>query len=86
MKRYTALEQVHLKGNPKKASEPGAQQKFEAEQLLGALDGRDYVVVLDERGTQITSFDLARILATAGTLARACYTVFVISERDPQKF
>jgi 23S rRNA pseudoU1915 N3-methylase RlmH len=60
---------VHLKGNPKKASAPEAQQKFEAEQLLGALDGRDYVAVLDERGSQVTSFDIAETLATAGALA-----------------
>lgn len=60
------MEQVHLKGNPKRASEPEAQQKFEAEALLGTLDGRDYVVVLDERGSQFTSFDLAHCIATAG--------------------
>ena len=61
------MEQLHLKGNPKKASEPEAQQKFEAETLLAMLDGRDYVVVLDERGSQFTSFDLAHCIATAGT-------------------
>lgn len=56
-------------------SEPGAQQKFEAEQLLGALDGRDYVVVLDERGAQFTSFDMAQTLATAGMLSSSSRAV-----------
>lgn len=45
--------------------------RAEATKLLQALTPRDFVVVLDERGAQCTSYDMAHILAQAGvTLLR----------------
>lgn len=34
--------------------------------MLKALDGGDWVVVLDERGRTVTSEDIARLIAAAG--------------------
>jgi hypothetical protein len=35
--------------------------------VLKALDGKDWVVLLDERGRDVTSEDVARIIADAGS-------------------
>ena len=37
-------------------------------QVLKSLDARDWVVLLDERGKEVRSEDLARIIAAAGAL------------------
>jgi hypothetical protein len=72
VKRYVSLESVHLRGNPKKTAEPEVQKQAEAAQVLAAVDSRDYVVVLDERGKQFTSYDFAHTVATAGASRPQC--------------
>lgn len=67
VKRYVQFESTKLKGNPKRTNDPGVQIAAEGSQLLAALDGRDYVVALDERGQQYTSHDFAHLIAKAGT-------------------
>lgn len=71
VKRYTKYEAVQLKSNPKKAASREVAMAAESEKLLALVSARDYVVVLDERGTRVTSHDVAHLLAKAGTLAWA---------------
>ena len=55
-----------MKGNPKNVDNAHVQMENEGAKLLTMLSGRDFVVVLDERGDLCTSFDVANIIATAG--------------------
>ena len=47
-----------------------------ASQVLRALDARDHVILLDERGKDISSEDLARVIGSAGdrqaSICQAC--------------
>ena len=66
VKRYTKFEHINIKSNPKKASSPDVQMQAEGLKVQTMLDSSDFVVVLDERGTRVTSHDIAHILAKAG--------------------
>ncbi|KAK9806742.1 hypothetical protein WJX72_001104 [[Myrmecia] bisecta] len=65
VRRYTPLTQLQLKPNPKKASSPEVAVIAEGERVLKATAGQDYVVVLDERGRNLTSEGMADLLAQA---------------------
>lgn len=65
--RYVPFESIKLKGNPKRTKDPKIQIASEGDQLIAALDGRDFVVALDERGQQYTSHDFAHLIAKAGS-------------------
>jgi 23S rRNA (pseudouridine1915-N3)-methyltransferase len=66
IRRYTVVQEVQIKPNPKKASSVEVQKQAEGEKVLKALDSRDWVVLMDERGKNLTSEDLAQLIATAG--------------------
>ena len=69
MRRYTKFEHLPVKSNPKKSSNPEIQMQTESEKVQSNLDNHDFVVVLDERGKRVTSFDMAHLLAKAGAAA-----------------
>ncbi|ULQ57404.1 23S rRNA (pseudouridine(1915)-N(3))-methyltransferase RlmH [Flavihumibacter rivuli] len=48
--------------NSPKITEPNALKKAEGQLILGALQKDDYLVLLDERGKQISSPELAMLL------------------------
>ena len=66
LKRYTGYEEVVVKPNPKGVSDPLLQCAAEAERVLKHVGPRDRLVLLDERGVDISSEGLAALLATAG--------------------
>ncbi|EFN59390.1 hypothetical protein CHLNCDRAFT_137874 [Chlorella variabilis] len=65
LKRYTSLSQIQVKPNPKNAKETAVAVRHEGERVLKVLQPSDRVVLLDERGRDISSEDLARLLAQA---------------------
>ena len=66
LKRFTSYEEVVVKPNPKGVSDPLLQCAAEAERVLKHVGPRDRLVLLDERGADVTSEGLAALLATAG--------------------
>lgn len=66
LRRYCPAELVTLKPNPKGAKDVDAQKAAEAQKVLAALAPRDRVVLLCERGREVSSEDVARLLAAAG--------------------
>lgn len=70
LRRYTQAELVTLKPNPKGARDVEAQKAAEAQKVLAAIGPRDRVVLLDERGREATSEDVARLIAAAGDEGR----------------
>ncbi|BBN14996.1 23S rRNA (pseudouridine1915-N3)-methyltransferase [Marchantia polymorpha subsp. ruderalis] len=66
VKRYCSFEDVQIKSNPKNTSDVVAQVEAEGERVLKAISPRDWVILLDERGRDVTSEQLASLIADAG--------------------
>ncbi|KAL3691731.1 hypothetical protein R1sor_005382 [Riccia sorocarpa] len=66
VKRYCPFEDVQVKSNPKNTSDVTAQVEAEGERVLKAIAPRDWVVLLDERGLDVTSEQLATMIGEAG--------------------
>ncbi|KAK9832538.1 hypothetical protein WJX81_007263 [Elliptochloris bilobata] len=64
--RYTAVQQKRVQPNPKRSDAPAVAVRTEGEAVLRALAGGDRVVVLDERGAELTSEGVAQLIAKAG--------------------
>lgn len=60
---YTALTEVQVRPNPKNAKETAVAVSHEGERVLKALPPGARVVLLDERGRDASSEDMARLLA-----------------------
>ncbi|KAL4430881.1 hypothetical protein ABPG75_006137 [Micractinium tetrahymenae] len=65
LKRYTNLTEVQIKPNPKNAKDTAVAVQHEGERVLRALQPADRVVLLDERGRDVSSEELAALLAQA---------------------
>lgn len=65
LRRYTSLTELQVKPNPKNAKETAVAVGHEGERVLKALQPSDRVVLLDERGRDMSSEDLANLLAHA---------------------
>jgi len=63
--RYATFSEIVVKTNPKNAKEPKAQMEGEGERVMKHVDARDYVVLVDERGRDLTSEKLAALVAGA---------------------
>ncbi|PNH02247.1 putative RNA methyltransferase At5g10620, partial [Tetrabaena socialis] len=63
---YAPVSSIAIKPNPRNSPDPAIQREAEGEKVLKALEPRDFVVVLDERGQELRSEDLARLVAAAG--------------------
>ena len=66
LSRYAPFAEIVVKTNPKNAKDPKAQMEAEGERVMKHIDARDYVVLMDERGKDITSEAMAKLLADAG--------------------
>lgn len=66
--RYSPFEEVTVKPNPKGAAADAveAHKSAEAERLLKQVGPRDRLVLLDERGRDVSSTQLAELVAAAG--------------------
>ncbi|KAG2501580.1 hypothetical protein HYH03_000085 [Edaphochlamys debaryana] len=70
VERYAPVTTLAIKPNPRNSTDPAVQRETEGERVLKALDGRDFVVVLDERGQEVKSEDMAKLVAAAGEEGR----------------
>jgi 23S rRNA (pseudouridine1915-N3)-methyltransferase len=66
LRRYAPLTEIQIKPNPLNAKEPAVAQVHEGERVLKAVNPGDRLIVLDERGRDLSSEDFARLLAQAG--------------------
>jgi len=69
MRRYAELELVELAA-AKGALPPADARRREGEALLGKMRPDSWLVALDERGTLLSSVELARLVATARDAGR----------------
>ena len=69
VRRYAELELVELPA-AKGALPPADARRREAEALLAKVKPDSWLVALDERGTQLDSLDLSRLVATARDAGR----------------
>ena len=63
---YTKLSETRLPTNPKNAKYPTVAVMHEGERVLKALGPLDRVILLDERGRDLKSEELADLLGRAG--------------------
>ncbi|GAQ81826.1 DUF163 containing protein [Klebsormidium nitens] len=66
IRRYCTFEELVIRPNPKHTPDADVQVASEGERVLKSITPRDYVVVLDERGRDLTSEQLADLVADAG--------------------
>jgi 23S rRNA (pseudouridine1915-N3)-methyltransferase len=69
VRRYAELDLVELPA-AKGALPPADARRREAEALLGKVRPDSWLVALDERGTQVDSVELSRLMATARDAGR----------------
>eukprot|EP00889_Picochlorum_renovo_P007773 jgi/Picre1/34803/NNA_002269.t1 len=68
LSRYTAVESINVKNNPLNAKDTAVAVKNEGSRVLKHITPTtDHVVCLDERGRDVTSMDMARLLADASS-------------------
>lgn len=65
LRRYTELTEVAIKPNPANSKDAAVQRTQESEKVLKALNPGERLVALDERGKDISSEDVATLLAQA---------------------
>ncbi|XP_040364737.1 putative RNA methyltransferase At5g10620 isoform X3 [Rosa chinensis] len=66
LKLYCSVEDVHIKNNPKNASDWRAQVDHEDGAVMDLIRSDDWVVLLDERGKDIGSMQMAELIGDAG--------------------
>ncbi|DBB04058.1 TPA: hypothetical protein ACH3X1_013112 [Trebouxia sp. C0004] len=64
--RYTQLEHLQVKPNPKKAASSIVAVQSEGEKVLKLITPQDYMVLLDENGKAVSSQGMANFIAEAG--------------------
>ena len=69
LRRYAELDLLELPG-AKGALPPADARRREAEALLARVRPESWLVALDERGTQVDSVELSRMVATARDAGR----------------
>jgi 23S rRNA (pseudouridine1915-N3)-methyltransferase len=65
LRRYTQVTEIQIKPNPSNAKDPTVAKALEGERVLKSIAAGERLVVLDERGKDVTSNDVAELLATA---------------------
>jgi 23S rRNA (pseudouridine1915-N3)-methyltransferase len=65
VRRYTQLEEIQIKPNPMNTKDPKIAKVQEGERVLKAVNAGERLIVLDERGRDLSSEDFAKLLATA---------------------
>jgi len=66
VRRYAPLEQVVVRNNPGKVRDPAAQMSAEGERAAKLVGQRDRLVLLDERGREMSSEAFADLIASTG--------------------
>lgn len=64
--RYAPFSETAVKTNPKNAKSPVAQLEAEGDRVMKHLAPNDFVVLMDERGENLTSEALSALIADAG--------------------
>lgn len=76
IQRYCVFEEVQLRPNPKNSSDVSTQVASEGERVMRSISTKDWVVLLDERGKEMTSEKFADLIADAGeTVGSYCSCV-----------
>ena len=66
LRRYCPVVELAVKPNPLNAKDPTVAKQHEGERVMKALAPGERLIVLDERGRDVSSEDVARLLAAAG--------------------
>jgi len=64
--RYAPFEEVNVKQNPKNVKDNDAQREHEGERVMKTIGARDFVILMDERGKDVSSEDMADLVARIG--------------------
>eukprot|EP01018_Ginkgo_biloba_P027179 Gb_00387 [translate_table: standard] len=67
LQRYCSIEDVQIRSNPKKTSDVKAQIEGEDIKVIQRITPKDWVVLLDENGKDISSEQLANLIGDTGT-------------------
>ncbi|GLJ09290.1 hypothetical protein SUGI_0105720 [Cryptomeria japonica] len=67
LRRYCSVEDVQIRSNPMKTSDVKAQIKGEDTKVMQRITPKDWVVLLDENGKDITSEQLAKLIEESGS-------------------
>lgn len=65
-KRYAPFDEVQAKQNPKNVKDNDMQKEHEGERVMKCVSARDFVVLMDERGDEVSSEQLAALVAKIG--------------------
>ncbi|KAM0973780.1 hypothetical protein ACFX2C_017061 [Malus domestica] len=66
LKLYCSVDDVHIRNNPKNAHDSKAQVDHEDSAVMDLIRSNDWVVLLDERGKDIGSEQMAELVGDAG--------------------
>ncbi|XXG71007.1 hypothetical protein AAC387_Pa07g0359 [Persea americana] len=72
LKYYCSVDDVQIKSNPKNTSDVKAQIEGEDNIITQHIRSEDWVVVLDERGLDIGSEQMAELVGDAGKTHKNC--------------
>ena len=64
--RYAPFEEKTVRQNPKNVKDNELQRRHEGERVMRAIGPRDYVVLMDERGRDASSEEVADLVAKIG--------------------
>lgn len=67
LRRYCNVEDVQIRSNPSNTSDVIAQVEAEGMRVLRSISSKDWVVLLDERGEELTSERFASLIEDAGS-------------------
>ncbi|XP_070670764.1 putative RNA methyltransferase At5g10620 isoform X3 [Malus domestica] len=70
LKLYCSVDDVHIRNNPKNAHDSKAQVDHEDSAVMDLIRSNDWVVLLDERGKDIGSEQMAELVGDAGNTVR----------------
>lgn len=79
IRRYAPFAISTIKPNPKGSADPDQQKEGEAERVLKQIQPKDYVVLLDERGREVSSLDMTDVLEQV-SVAETCCVVSTTKE------
>ncbi|KAL6501863.1 hypothetical protein OROGR_026996 [Orobanche gracilis] len=70
LKHYCPIESVRLKSNPRNARDVMAQIEHEDMAVMNLIKTKEWVVMLDERGCDVGSEQMASLIGDAGNTVR----------------
>eukprot|EP01025_Chloroclados_australasicus_P057433 TRINITY_DN7156_c0_g1_i2.p2 TRINITY_DN7156_c0_g1~~TRINITY_DN7156_c0_g1_i2.p2 ORF type:complete len:150 (-),score=8.74 TRINITY_DN7156_c0_g1_i2:396-845(-) len=76
IQRYCKVAHIQVKSNPVNSRDPTVQKNAEGKQVLKHIQKGEQVILLDERGKQISSHEMSEVIAKAGDMNKSL--VFLI--------